>query len=243
MATRGVRPRVTVAEVAGLVPRRAPSPRRICETTDTSRHAALGQAKEYDMPDERVTRRSLLISALGGASMLAIPWELVAAELHHHGLEVPPATPALSVAERRLVEAIVGQIIPGDANSPGAREAGVVDFIDGALGSFFARFAAEFRTELAAFETAFANARPGGGLFADRPVDEQIAWLEQIQVGGFFAMLRQLTVLGMFSSPEYGGNRERRGWALLGFVDEHVFTPPFGWYDADYPGFGADPVR
>lgn len=195
------------------------------------------------MPGDRVTRRSLLMTALGGASMLAIPWELVAAELHQHGLEVPPVATVLSVEERRLVEAIVAQIIPSDAGSPGAREAGVVDFIDRALGSFFARFAAEFQSELAAFETTFTSSHPGAGTFADHPVDEQIAWLERIQSGGFFAMLRQLTVLGMFSSPAYGGNREGRGWALLGFVDEHVFTPPFGWYDADYQGFVAEPSR
>jgi hypothetical protein len=136
--------------------------------------------------------------------MLAIPWELVAAELHHHGLDIPPASPVLSVAERRLVEAIVAQIIPGDADSPGAREAGVVDFIERALGSFFTRFAAEFRTELASFETSFASARPGTGAFADHPVDEQIAWLERIQSSGFFAMLRQFTA-GM---PVFGSAQE-----------------------------------
>jgi gluconate 2-dehydrogenase gamma chain len=196
------------------------------------------------MPADRVTRRSVLMTALGGASMLAIPWELVAGEFHHHGLDVPPATgPILSVGERRLLDAIVAQIVPGDASSPGAREAGVVEFIERALGTFFARFVPEFRAELTAFESSFANSRPGAKTFADRPVDEQIAWLEQIQSGAFFALLRQLTVLGMFSSPEYGGNRDGCGWALLGFVDQHVFTPPFGWYDAEYAGFVVESSR
>ena len=29
-------------------------------------------------------------------------------------------------------------------------------------------------------------------------------------------------------------------WLLLGFEDRHVFEPPFGDYDRDYPGFTID---
>jgi hypothetical protein len=43
----------------------------------------------------------------------------------------------------------------------------------------------------------------------------------------------------MFSLPAYGGNRDGVGWKLIGFEDEHVFHPPFGYYDRDYPGFVA----
>jgi hypothetical protein len=38
----------------------------------------------------------------------------------------------------------------------------------------------------------------------------------------------------MFSSPEYGGNRDKVGFELLGFTDQHAWQPPFGFYDADY---------
>ncbi len=41
----------------------------------------------------------------------------------------------------------------------------------------------------------------------------------------------------MFSSPKYGGNLNGIGWKMIGFDDEHVFTPPFGHYDAQYTGF------
>jgi hypothetical protein len=27
------------------------------------------------------------------------------------------------------------------------------------------------------------------------------------------------------------------GWKLMGFEDQHIFTPPFGDYDRDYAGF------
>ena len=54
-------------------------------------------------------------------------------------------------------------------------------------------------------------------------------------------MMRLLTVLGMFTMPAYGGNRDGLGWQLIGFVDQHVFKPPFGYYDRDYPGFVVEP--
>ena len=41
------------------------------------------------------------------------------------------------------------------------------------------------------------------------------------------------------ASPEYGGNRDGVGWRMIGFVDEHAFQPPFGYYDRDYPGFSS----
>jgi hypothetical protein len=46
-----------------------------------------------------------------------------------------------------------------------------------------------------------------------------------------------LTLVGMFALPKYGGNRDGVGWKLLGFQDQHIFEPPFGYYDRDYPGF------
>jgi hypothetical protein len=36
----------------------------------------------------------------------------------------------------------------------------------------------------------------------------------------------------MFAMPVRGGNRDKAGWALIGFVDRHVWQPPFGYYDA-----------
>ena len=69
---------------------------------------------------------------------------------------------------------------------------------------------------------------------------QQIAFLTTVDQTPFFSTTRLLTLLGMFSLPEYGGNRDGLGWKLLGFEDAHVFTSPFGYYDRDYPGFVAD---
>lgn len=46
-----------------------------------------------------------------------------------------------------------------------------------------------------------------------------------------------LTVLGLFASPDYGGNRDGLGWRLINLEDTHAYQPPFGWYDRDYPGY------
>ena len=55
--------------------------------------------------------------------------------------------------------------------------------------------------------------------------------------------MRFLTVLGLLALPSYGGNAGKVGWKLVGFVDQHVWEPPFGYYDKDYPGFAPYPKR
>ena len=59
----------------------------------------------------------------------------------------------------------------------------------------------------------------------------------------FFETTRLLTLLGMFSMPAHGGNRNGVGWKLIGFEDRHAFQAPFGYYDRDYPGFVDDRAR
>jgi gluconate 2-dehydrogenase gamma chain len=141
----------------------------------------------------------------------------------------------LSAAEAADVEAIAAQIIPTD-DSPGAREAGVVFFIDRALASFMSQLAGDYRAQLHAFQAACQQRHPGTA-FASLSSAQQIAYLDEVDQTPFFATTRLLTLLGMFSLPAYGGNRDGVGWKLIGFEDAHVFRPPFGYYDRDYSGF------
>jgi len=78
------------------------------------------------------------------------------------------------------------------------------------------------------------------GSFASLPSERQVEYLKEVDQTPFFTTTRLLTLLGMFSLPTYGGNRDGVGWKLLGFEDAHVFRPPFGYYDRDYPGFVID---
>ena len=137
------------------------------------------------------------------------------------------------------IEAVAAQIIPTD-DSPGAREAGVVYFIDRALATFFSQMAGDYRAQLAAFQTAFRAQHPAARSFASLPSEQQVEYLKGVDQTPFFTTTRLLTLLGMFSLPEYGGNRNGVGWKLIGFEDAHFFRPPFGYYDRDYPGFVID---
>jgi gluconate 2-dehydrogenase gamma chain len=148
----------------------------------------------------------------------------------------------LTPAEAADVEAIAAQIIPTD-DTPGAREAGVVYFIDRALATFFSRLAGPFRAQLHDFQIACKADYPEATSFAALSSDRQIGFLKRVEHTPFFDAMHLLTLFGMFSTPSYGGNRDRAGWKLLGFEDMHAFQPPFGYYDRNYPGFVLDPER
>jgi hypothetical protein len=181
------------------------------------------------------SRRSVLLSGAGfGAALLLVKWSDIAAAAS--ASQTAEGTAFLSAAEAADVDAIASQIVPTDA-TPGAHEAGVLNFIDRALATFFAPMADKFRAELAEFQRACRERYPESGSFAALTREQQIEWLHAIDRTPFFEAMRLLTALGMFTKPEYGGNRDGRGWQLIGFADEHVFAPPFGYYDRDYPGF------
>ena len=153
-----------------------------------------------------------------------------------------PDTSFLSQAELADVDAIAAQIIPTDA-TPGAREAGVALFIDRALATFFGRLAPDFRSELAAFRLHCQSRYPDSPSFAALSQQQQQEFLHLVDRTPFFERVRLLTLVGMFAMPKYGGNRDGIGWKLLGFQDQHMFTPPFGYYDRDYPGFAIEVVE
>jgi hypothetical protein len=46
-------------------------------------------------------------------------------------------------------------------------------------------------------------------------------------------MGRMLTVMGVFSDPRHGGNRDHVGARIHGIDHRPAYQPPFGWYDAE----------
>jgi hypothetical protein len=188
--------------------------------------------------DNDLSRRQFLLAGSGlfGTAWLAAQWPAIAQAAHH--AEAAAAAPSgfvfLDPAQAADVEALCAQIVPSGA-TPGAKEAHAVYFIDQSLASYFGGMAADFRAGLSDFQHQFA-AR-GHGAFASASADQQHAFLSSVDRTPFFEMTRFLTILGMFSSPQYGGNFQGSGWKLLGFVDQHAFAPPFGYYDKDYAGF------
>ena len=188
------------------------------------------------------SRRSFLLSSGGLLTgvWMAAHWPAIAAAAHHaedmSAATEPTRFEFLNAAEAADVAAISSQIVPSGA-TPGAREAHAAYFIDRALSTFLSDWAAEFRSGLAEFQSTFRASNPGVASIALMGPDQQIAYLEAVDRTAFFGTMRTLTLLGMFSSPKYGGNFRGAGWTLMGFEDRHVFTAPFGYYDREYTGF------
>jgi gluconate 2-dehydrogenase gamma chain len=201
-----------------------------------------------ELPTASRRKFLLAIANLGSAGWIAMNWPQIAYAAQgtgaHAGHAADPGGPptritTLTAAEAADVEAIANQIVPG-GTTPGARAAGVIIFIDNALGSFFAEQLPSFREGLADFQRFYAKEH-GSTPFAAAPDAQQIAWLREVDRTPFFAAVRRLTVLGLIALPKYGGNRDYAGWTMLGVEDNHSWAPPFGFYDTDYPGFEPYP--
>lgn len=128
-----------------------------------------------------------------------------------------------TAAEAAVVEAMASCILPSD-ETPGAREAGVVRFIDLALAGFHRDMQPLYRRGIAELEKA-------SGGFAALPSERQVAVLQTIETGEFFNAVRTHTIMGFLANPSYGGNKDRVGWKVIGFADSHIHRPPFGEYD------------
>lgn len=102
------------------------------------------------MAQHDLTRRSFIFRGLMAGSAIVAPASLLARDYHgtgmpwEAGVADPPyymTTPGtfLTEAERRILDAMTARLIPGDADSPGAREAHVVEFFDRQLAGFYGR--------------------------------------------------------------------------------------------------------
>lgn len=196
------------------------------------------------MSSGRTTRRSFLFATGGtvGALWLATHGKALGAAVHAAEEAATGGSPVtfsfFNPADAADVDAIASRIIPSSTTA-GAHEARVVVFIDRALHTFFADQAGEFRHGLAEFQRSYASR--GGGTFAAASATEQIAFLETVDETPFFGAMSFMTLMGFLASPKYGGNAQKLGWQAIGFQDQHVFVPPFGYYDRDYPGFQPYP--
>lgn len=142
----------------------------------------------------------------------------------------------LTEVEANELDAIAARIMPTD-ETPGAREAGVVYFIDTVLGNDRDQELAMVRNGLTDLQEQVRRDQ-GVDYFFELSEDTQDGVLRNIEDSTFFGAMKFLTVAGMFSLPEYGGNQNRVGYQVIGFDDRHAWAPPFGYYDANANGGG-----
>jgi len=154
---------------------------------------------------------------------------LSAAETSTQTLKVPLRF--FTRSEALTVAAAASRIFPSDEAGPGAREAGVVIYIDRQLagpygrdryrytqGPFDERAAPEFGYQGKATprETYREGLKSLAG-FDRLPPEAQDNKLKEIEHSHFFDVLRQNTLEGMFCDPMHGGNAGMIGWQLIGF--------------------------
>jgi gluconate 2-dehydrogenase gamma chain len=160
--------------------------------------------------------------------------EVLSAQQHAHAQAGLPSTKfeTLDAAEAAEIEAIAAQIIPS-TGGPGAREAGVIYFIDRALSTFAREDRGAYRSGMAELQRRRKELFPNSTTIAALTGTQQMSLIRAVETAGFFELLRTHTVLGFLGNPSYGGNRGKVGWQQIGFEDRMAHEPPFGYYDAE----------
>ena len=215
--------------------------------------------------DSQLSRRGFLSQGLTGFSSVwfSAHWPaLLSASAYARQAAkaaAPPKFEFLTAEEAVEIEAIAARIIP-TTDTPGAREAGVIYFIDRALVTFASENQKSIHEGLPDLQARVRELFPGTQKFSAATSEQQdqvLKSLDQEQPGSagrrgrrsrqagqsFFETVRILTVNGFLIDPESDkrGNRDAVGWKVIGRDPSHMFQPPFGYYDKDYPGWLANP--
>lgn len=188
------------------------------------------------MRKELLSRRAFFNSLTGAAGksiiVLSMPTILHACRDARQARFKGQDLQTLTEEEANEFGAIAARIIP-ITTTAGAREAGVVYFMDNVLGDKREKELSVLREGLSElqetiiidYETTFFH------LLSEALQDQLI---NGIQETSFFHTLRYLTVAGMFSLPEYGGNRDLVGYEIIGYQNQAAWAPPYSFYDADF---------
>ena len=214
--------------------------------------------KDARVQDALSRRRFLRYSvSCVSATWVATHWPgaLAAAQHAHNSAQsaAPTRFEFFTPDQATEVDAVAARIIPTD-QTPGAREAGVVYFIDRAL-TTFAKGDRKLYTEgMAELQARAREMFPGVEIFSAATAEQQGQILHSLDKGSssperpfrprplaqsFFETLRQHTIAGFLIDPDSDlhGNRDGAGWRVIGREREHPFQPPFGYYDRGYPGW------
>jgi gluconate 2-dehydrogenase gamma chain len=195
-----------------------------------------------------VARRKFLAGAALGAGVVASARLMPEASAQTHAHAAAEATAPLHAssnvdghgaflneADAETIAAFTERLMPGAPGKPGARDAGVLNYIDLALAGAYADLQDFYRRGLAQLD-AYCR-KTHGEPFVRLPAgrqDEAIKALEEDKASeftwptaqAFFETLRTHTMEGMLADPIYGGNKDFAGWRLVGFPGgQPLFTP------------------
>jgi gluconate 2-dehydrogenase gamma chain len=208
-----------------------------------------------------LSRRAFLLRAGTGisAAWISANWPaLLSAARHAHEAAQaakPPKLEFFTPEQATEIDAISARIIPTD-ELPGAREAGVLYFIDRGLATFSADDQKTYREGLPELQARVTEMFSNAAKFSSLTPQQQDEVLHSLDENApsarralrprpgaqnFFETLRQHTIAGFLIDPDYGGNDSGAGWKVIGREREHTFQPPFGFYDKDYPGWQPMP--
>ena len=127
--------------------------------------------------------------------------------------------------EASLAESIIACLIPAD-DFPGAKEAGVIHFLDRQLVGYHRRFQNLYRNGLA--NTRKSCLQQFGKCFNDLADEQKILFLKSLEdnmVPGepwkdmassdFFNLILDHTMQGFYGSPRHGGNKDYVSYRML----------------------------
>jgi gluconate 2-dehydrogenase gamma chain len=171
---------------------------------------------------------TLSAASVGGVLVYSLDRKLCVVSAQAKSVRIP--LHFFDETEALIVAAAVSRIFPSDESGPGAKEAGVVVYIDRQLAGPYGRDRDRYLQgpfEEGARELGYQGkttrreiyregAKKLSGFDRQPPADQDAA-LKQIETTEFFALLRQHTIEGMFSDPMHGGNIDMIGWQLIGF--------------------------
>ena len=186
-------------------------------------------------------RRGFLRTGLRGAAGVwaSLQWPVVLAAAQHAARmrAAPQAKLEVFTADQAAeIDAAASRIIPTD-DTPGAHEAGVIYFIDRALATFAADHREDYEEGLPVLQAKTQELFPGTRKFSQANPDQQDTVLKALEGQPIFELILTHTIMGFLADPARGGNRGEVGWKAIGFDGSAAFTPPFGYYDRDYPGW------
>jgi len=187
---------------------------------------------------QEVSRRSVLLGAVSGLSSVWLATHfpaILAAKVHADATVAAGGSgnfAFFSPDQAMEIEAVAAQIIPKD-DTPGAREAGIIYFIDRVLTTFEQDKQAVYTHGLKDLHAKTQELFSYVDKFSDLNSAQQIQVLTAMDKTPFFLQVRLHTIVGFFANPEYEGNRDKIGWNLIGFEDKFDWQPPFGNYDRD----------